>query len=171
MTNLEKLTFITDRTERDVAEVLKIKQHLQNGTATDEEKTKWINGIKGAINKSDLERIAIAIYCIYEKIEEPITLEELNLTKSNEGKLSTNLGDFVTQSYFEKILTHLNYLKNSKYVRISTPQVPNTPLNTYIKYNTIEKILEDVYEVLLGLEQNSIYLGNNEAFCNDNALI
>lgn len=55
---------ITDRTAVDVSYLLQQVQKWQNGTMTDEEKTEFLAGLKGAYNAVDLNRVEGAVKSI-----------------------------------------------------------------------------------------------------------
>ena len=54
------LSLITDRTQADVDRVRQLAQKVF-GNMTADEKTKWLNGLKGSSNASDLNRVGAAV--------------------------------------------------------------------------------------------------------------
>ena len=84
---------------------------------------------------------------------------------ANEHKaFKDSLPEFPTSSYFEHLLENLKTIRNTKYVFKTTPEIPEQPLNTYAKFNAIEKILYDVYT--LYNNQFNYYCGE-DYYCGD----
>lgn len=54
------LSLIMDRTQADVYRVRQLAQKVF-GNMTADEKTKWLNGLKGAYNASDLNRVGASV--------------------------------------------------------------------------------------------------------------
>lgn len=126
---------VIDRTQEDVEEAQRM---LAAGwEALDEtDRQKWSAGLKGALNRSDLERIENDIQVLSEKLY-------LNLKKT------TLSSDFPTESYFSELKENVDKIREMKIVHSSTPNSPDLPFNTYEKINDIERILLDAYEILL----------------------
>ena len=56
--------------------------------------------------------------------------------------------EFPTSAYFEQMRNNVTAIRNGYAVHVDTPEVPELPFNTWQKFNDIEKILADVYEVV-----------------------
>lgn len=146
---------IYDRTLYDVNRAIELNNKYLNGTITNEEKIEWKNGLKGALNKSDLDRILVDINYLSNKSQVSIT--------------SQTIPEIPTISWYSELLTNIQTLVNAIGKRSETPDLPTQPLNTYTKWNIIEKHLQDMYEITSSYVFN--YCGNNELYSNDNALI
>lgn len=52
--------------------------------------------------------------------------------------------DFPTLSEMNRIKNNIVAVRNAYHTYVNTPATPNTPYNTYLKANDIEKILNDI---------------------------
>ena len=140
---------VTDRSQSDVKRVLEL---LEKGwqNFTDDEKTEWNGGLKGALNVSDLERIQSNIQLLSDVLEIGLTVSAVP--------------DPWTESFFEEILQNVASIRAAHIVYSTTPPVPVHPLNTYQKWNEIERILSDVYTILLN---NFNYYCGSEIYAGD----
>ena len=125
---------VIDRTQEDVEEAQRI---LTAGwDALDEtDRQKWNAGLKGALNRSDLERIESDIQVLSEKLYLGLKKNEIS-------------SDFPAESYFSRLKENVDKIREMKIVHSDTPNVPELPFNTYEKINDIERILLDAYEIL-----------------------
>lgn len=140
---------VTDRRQSDVDYVLEL---LEKGwkNFTDEEKTEWNNGLKGAQNTSDYERIQNNIQLLSDVLELELTVSEVP--------------ENPTPTFFKNILDNTEKIRGAYCIHDSTPVTPKAPINTYQKLNDIEQILFDVYEILLN---NFNYYCGNEIYAGD----
>lgn len=141
---------VTDRSQSDVKRVLEL---LEKGwkNLTEDEQTEWNSGLKGALNKSDLERIQNNIQLLSEVLE-------LDLT------VTVVVPDPPTISFFDEIRENTESIRGAYMIHKTTPTVPEQPLNMIEKWNDIEKILEDVYGILLN---NFNYYCGNEIYAGE----
>ena len=125
---------VTDRSQSDVYRVLEL---LKKGWKdfSDSEKQEWSAGMKGSLNASDLERVQNNIQLLSDVLE-------LNLAVSE-------VPEFPTVSLFNEIRENTGKIRNAYCIHSTTPIVPDEPLNTFEKWNDIERILDDVYKILL----------------------
>lgn len=126
--------FVYDRTQKDVLRVVELNQKYSNRTITTKEKEEWMAGIKGALNVLDLQRIEWNTRLIGE-------FEFLKLSVSVK---SWKHGDIPKVSDFVRILDNIQKIRNAWAVMSDTPKVPKHQLNTYQKWNDIEKIMHDI---------------------------
>ena len=215
-------TPVLDRTSADVAYAKDIRDKISKGTATDEEKTIFQKqDLKGALNRSDLERVINNMLMIeyydrltgtvgalgsilvpkaglkpgYDPIVEgksaysslvpgqifyntfvnPITGQELVMIPFTLQNILTvqQLPDI---DYYEELInggTELSQFKGLRAIReehqvySTTPDIPNFPLNTYQKWNDIEQIIDDIFN----LWQTDTYWHAGEGLYADNELI
>lgn len=131
---------VTDRSQNDIERVRELfKKGWQNFTQT--EKDEWLNGIKGALNKIDLERIQNNIQLLSDALELNLTVDAIpEIPKAN---------------FYNMLVKNVEAIRGAYYIYKSTPLTPELPLNTYQKWNDIEKILLDVYE---NIQNNQLLL-------------
>ena len=143
--------FVYDRTQADVDCV---KELVNTGwqNMTDKQKGEWLSGLKGCLNRSDLRRIENDIYIIAK-------LLNVNVTTRKD-----NLPVYPDESYFLKLLDNVRQLRKAGSVHITTPDVPEAPINTYQKVNEIELILHDLYDTY---SQSYNYFAGNEIYAGD----
>lgn len=134
MKAIEDLTFVYDRTQKDVDRIKELTEKYLNGTITDEEISEWNHDSKGVFNLSDINRIESNISYIASLL---IIFPD---TKQWE------LGDIPRVSDYERIKDNVQTIKDAWITLSFTPEAPEQPLNTYQKWNDIEKILFDVYQ-------------------------
>lgn len=133
MKSIENLTFIYDRTQENVDRIKELTEKYLNGTITDEEKSEWNDNSKGAFNLSDINRIESNISSIASFL---IVFVD---TKQWEYENIPRVSDY------ERIRNNVQSIKDA-WVLSNIPEIPEQPLNTYQKWNDIEKILHDVYQ-------------------------
>ena len=126
--------FVYDRTQEDVNEVVRLEKVGWAGM-TEDERTTWRKGMKGALNLSDIKRIENDCYILAQLLNVSIVTHRENLPR------------FPTGSYFKALLENVSTLRAVGYRYQTTPEVPEQPINTYQKVNDIEKILSDIYDV------------------------
>ena len=126
---------VVDRTQTDVdrAKTL-LSKSWEEFTA--EEKEAYLSGLKGCMNRADFERIENNIQ---------ILLDVLEIDSSSYVEA---VPEFPTSAYFEQMRDNIASIRNGYAVHVDTPEVPELPFNTWQKFNDIEKILADVYEVV-----------------------
>lgn len=62
------------------------------------------------------------------------------------------------------VINNTEVIRNAYMIHGDTPQTPSMPVNTYQKMNDIEKILDDVYGILLN---NFNYYCGSEIYAGD----
>ena len=140
---------VTDRSQSDVDRAILLVSKAWTSYSEDE-KVEYLNGLKGCLNTSDLIRIKNNISLLNEVLE-------LNLTISEVPRIPT-------KEYFDEILTNVSEIRKAYMVHITTPVTPAQPLNDFEKWNNIEQILYDVYEILMN---NFNYYCGEEIFAGD----
>ena len=147
------MEFVYDRTQADVDRVKYLNQRYINGTITDEEKREWNTGIngsiglKGALNLADIQRIEENCRTISEILSADIKTKEWEY------------GDIPRVSDYLRIRDNVQRIRDIYPSISSIPQVPEQPLNTYWKWNDIEKILHDVYNIYVRIQNGYYYCG------------
>ena len=126
---------IIDRSQDDVDRIIELN-NIGWFNMTPLEKAEWLSDSKGAINRSDLERIETDIQVLSDTME-------LDLTTN-----INNVPDILNASYFDDLLSNVQAIRDYGIMYLTTPEVPNAPINTFSKMNDVEKILWDVHEIL-----------------------
>ena len=126
---------VTDRTREDVEHA---RQLLSLGwkDMNDAQRGEYLAGMKGCLNREDLERIENNIQILLDVLE--IGAE------SSVG----NVPDIPDTDYFARMRDTVGAIREAYCIHETTPPVPELPYNTGLKYNDIERILADVYEVV-----------------------
>lgn len=135
-------TPVYDRSQSDVDRVLELRE-IAFDDMTEAQKEEWLGDMKGALNRSDLERIENDIQVISDRMK-------LDLD-TYAGKVP----EAITETYFVKLVSNVEAVRNA-YLITSTPKTPKVPINSYKKVNSIEQILNDVYTIY---DAVSIYAG------------
>lgn len=141
---------VTDRTESDVVYAQTILNKSWEELTTEEQKA-YIGGLKGCMNRSDFERI---------ENDMQILLDVLEIAADTYVGAVPNIP---TQSYFNHMEQNITAIRAAYNVHTDTPPVPEQPYNTWEKYNAIEQILADVYEMVTA--QIKYFAG--ELYCGD----
>ncbi len=152
--------FVYDRTQADVDRVKELNKKYLDGTITDEEKQEWNTGIngklglKGAFNLSDIQRIENNTQIIGGLVAASVNVK------------TWAYGDIPRVSDYRRIRQNVQKIKEAFLTHSDTPEVPGQPLNTYQKWNDIEKILHDVYYIYVRLK-NSYYYCDTEMYAGE----
>ena len=153
---MSKFVFVYDRTQSDVDRVKELR-NIGWDNLTPAQKEEWLSGLKGCLNTKDLQRIEDNTCALAQLIN--VSLQ------SNSG----NVPGIPDVSYFSRLLVNLEALVATGFVYLTTPKVPQNPINTFQKVNDIEKILRDIYSVYMANSTSSFYCG--EAYAGEYGLI
>ena len=151
-------TLVTDRTEADLKywETLRNKGFLN---MTEEERAEWLAGnMKGAYNKSDLNRVGEALNYLHDRLN---AAGYINYTNTFVAKTNWTVASIPTADDLTYYLKCVSNVRNALTLYANTPPAPtDTGALNIDEANNIEKILIDV-ETLL----NNIIAAR--FFCND----
>ncbi len=125
--------FVYDRTQKDVDRVKTLNEKYKKRSITQEEKEEWKNDMKGSLNESDLNRI--------EKNSDSIA-KLFGITVDTKEWSHVSIPQI---SDYQRIRDNVQKIREAFFTRRDTPLTPLQPLNTYQKWNNIEKILHDAY--------------------------
>lgn len=142
---------IFDRNTLDIQGAKEIhKKILSEGfqSLSSDEKTKWMSGMKGFLNYTDLNRIEGNCRILANLFKLPV-VTVTNWSMIRRPKVSD----------FKRIRQNVCLIRAMNYRYPDTPQVPELPLNRYDKINDIEKILYDAYTIYQDTMENVYYLG------------
>ena len=142
---------VTDRSAEDVA-YAKMLGSMSWKDMTEEQQEEYLSGLKGCMNRSDFERIENNIQILLDVLE-------LDLSSYVDA-----VPEYLTESYFLNLKSNVTAIRAAFAIHKDTPQVPELPYNTWKKYNDIEKILADVYEVV---SAQFYYYSGNEIYAGD----
>ena len=148
------LNLITDRTQADVDRVRQLAQKgLGNMTA--DEKTEWLNGLKGAYNASDLNRVGAAVAYVAGR------LTGYGYAVSVDPRQDWQMADIPTPESMTAYLADVAALRAALTVAADTPEVPEDMERlTWQEANDIEQILVDVDELLTRMAAAWFYSGD-----------
>lgn len=148
------LHLITDRTQFDVDRVNALQKRGW-ANLTSEERSEWENGLKGAYNSSDLNRVQSAVRYLSDRLAAvgyPLKLSEAK---------NWTAQDVPTRSDLEKYLADVRAIRGVFTLLKTTPPVPDTMVGlNHIKANNIEQILLDVDRLLSNMIANFVYSGD-----------
>lgn len=151
------LELIYDRTTDDAAEALRLARKAFAGTLTDEEKTVWLAGLKGAYNTADMNRVAAAVSTLSGLLNEAGYKNEISAQSFADGEDSTD-------EKYSTYLANVQILRDAISVRATTPELPAADAKLdYVGANNIEKILADLDELLSWMMHSRKYCGTFSA--------
>lgn len=142
---------VTDRTQEDVEHAAALLS-IAWEDMTAEQQEKYLAGLKGCMNRKDFERIENNVQILLDVFE-------LNL-----GSYVDAVPEFLTEAYFENLQKNVAAIREAYLIHADTPKVPELPYNTWQKYNDVEKILTDVYEILMS---QFYYFAGEEIYTGD----
>ena len=102
---------------------------------------------KGVLNATDLNRIESNTEAVAGKIAVPVTVK------------AWQIGGLPRVSDYKRILYNVERIRQGYGIRPDTPETPMQPLNTYQKWNALEKILHDVNYIYDRTESAKVYCG------------
>ena len=102
---------------------------------------------KGVLNAEDINRIENNTWDIADKIAVPVTVK------------SWSVGGLPRVSDYKRIRDNVERIRQGYGIRSDTPVTPEQPLNTYQKWNDIERILFDVNDLYDRTENARAYCG------------
>lgn len=152
--------FVYDRTQEDVDRVKYLNEQYLKGNITEDEKREWnigINGkvgLKGAFNLSDIKRNENNCKIIGELVAAPVIIKEWDY------------GNIPRVSDYARIRENVQKICSAFITYSDTPKVPDQPLNTYQKWNDVERILHDVYYIYVKIK-NSYYYCATEIYAGE----
>lgn len=153
------LNLITDRTQADVSYVARLAAKGWSGM-TEDEKSQWMLGLKGAYNATDLNRVGNAVTYVAGR------LEEAGYAPDIDPKIDWTVSDIPTGSQMETYLDNVRALRNAFTVPDSVPTVPADMEGlTYQEANDIERIILAIDTLITNMMDAWFY--SNEVFCGE----
>lgn len=141
------MEFIYDRTQEDVDRAADLNRKYVSGRITESEKREWMGNLKGALNLADLNRIERNLDALARLFNTPVQ------------KKNWAVGDIPRAGDYKRILDNVQKIREAWFVRFDTPPTPAQPLNTYGKWNDIERILHDLNDTYERYRNNVCYCG------------
>lgn len=102
---------------------------------------------KGVLNAEDINRIESNSEAIADKIAVPVTTK------------TWPIGGLPRVSDYKRIRDNVERIRSGYGIRSDTPETPEQPLNSYQKWNDIERILFDVNDLYDRTESARAYCG------------
>ena len=130
-TIIDELIF--DRTQADVDRVRELKQKYLAGTITETERTEFLEGLKGAYNAKDLNRVGNAVAYI------AALLRNFGIRVSVNPRTDWSADKVPAQSDASRYIADIAAIKTATGVSTSLPQTLNNL--TFESANNIEQIL------------------------------
>lgn len=147
------LKLITDRTQADVDRVSSL---AQKGYAamTDDEKTEWNAGLKGAYNATDLNRVGSAVNYVAGRLN----TQGYSVTVA--PKIDWTVTDIPEPAQLTAYLADVATIRAALAVYADTPEAPaDMEKLTYAEANDIERILLDVDALITNMMAAWYYTG------------
>lgn len=147
-------TLIVDRTENDVTYAQQLNT-AKLSLMTLEQITEYLNGLKGAYNANDLNRVETAIEYLIERLKFVGHYLELNT------KTVWEISEYVTKSDSERYLSNVATIKSCFATPSDMPEVP-TDLDklTFQEANDIEQIILMVDTIITQISKAWLYSGD-----------
>lgn len=148
------LHLITDRTQQDVNRVnMLARKGWEN--MSPEERSEWENGMKGAYNNTDLNRVQSAVRYLQDRFADVGYFIELS------DQRTWTKQDVPTMTELQNYLDDVAAIRNVLTLLKTTPSAPDTILGfNYVKANDIEQILMDVDTLLSNMIAGFLYSGD-----------
>lgn len=167
------VSLITDRVQADVDRVKELKEKYLSGTITEEEKQEWDNGLKGAYNNTDMNRVGIAISDLKYRLD--TEYEDLNSYRESlliahdsilnfpydpddiqvNPKTNYGMSDVPTTEQSDQYLSDVRIICGA--LPVAAPPIPdNLEFLDYVGANNIEKALE-LTDAALTEESNRLH--------------
>jgi hypothetical protein len=148
------LELIYDRTSADVTSskslILRVKKY-GIGSLSSEDKTKYLQGLRGCYNISDLNRVESAVEYLSGVLNGYGYINVVN-TKSWVA------GEIFTDDHVTRYLSNISILRQAYFNMIGTPDTPNS-YKPYSKANDIEKILHNIESIFETMKTCFIHSG------------
>ena len=133
---MEFIDPVYTRTQEDLKEI-KSYQKIGYENLSEDQKYKWMSGMIGALNATDLNRIENNIMCLMFMISENYQIEGI--------KINWLMTDFVLKKDFLRIYNNmLTLMYNFGLER----ELPKQPFDTIEKLNKVEELLKKSYNII-----------------------
>lgn len=146
-------TLVTDRTEADASRYSELRDKGWAAMTT-AERAEWVDGMKGAYNASDLNRVASAMSYLSQRFA------SAGYSVPVSSPTDWANGDIPRKDDLDTYLDDLRRIRAALAVMDTTPSAPGSmDYLTWAKANDIEKILVDVDDALGRLLLSPFYSG------------
>jgi len=152
----EWITPINNRTRADVDKV-QMYDELGYENLDIEQQQEWINGMIGALNATDMNRIENNISYI----------NELLTVRDETSKTDWTMLDIFGEQDANRIILQIKNLL-TRFDLVNAPDVPDVPLNYYTKINDIETLLLLMYNKWYNYPSGYFKTNNNEYLVTNN---
>lgn len=142
-------SLITDRSQYDVDRVRELAAKGWAGM-TEEERTEWAAGMKGAYNAADLNRVNAACLALAEELRGYGYSVAIDLPVVADGRTEWVVSDIPTPAQLEAYLDNVSTLRAVLELPGGTPAVPADMVSlTAAEANDIERILSDIEQTII----------------------
>lgn len=146
---MEFIDPVYTRTQEDLKEI-KSYQKIGYENLSEDQKYKWMSGMIGALNATDLNRIENNIMCLMFMISENYQSEGI--------KINWLMTDFVLKKDFLRIYNNmLTLMYNFGLER----ELPKQPFDTIEKLNKVEELLKKAYNIISEKKEIQSFRTNN----------
>jgi hypothetical protein len=153
----EWITPINNRTRADVDKV-QMYDELGYENLDIEQQQEWINGMIGALNATDMNRIENNISYINELLN----------VRDETSKTNWTMLDIFGEEDANRIILQIKNLL-TRFELVNAPNVPDIPLNYYTKINDIETLLLLMYDKWYNYPSGYFKTKNNEYLVTNNS--
>ena len=154
-------SLVYNRTDADMAEALRVRNKILSlglTALTDAERTAWLGGMKAAYNYTDLNRVGQAVTFLRDE------MLALDIHVSVYPKTDWTVNDTPSPTQMTTYLQNVETLRAA--LPLDTEATPTTMRWLSIqKMNTIERILSDVSQMVLNIQ--NAWFGCGEVCCGE----
>lgn len=141
---------VTDRSQEDLERFRALDAKLFSAM-TDEEKAKWLAGLKATYNFSDLNRVGEFVSDLASKLK---TIAGISVDVS--PKTNWTYTDIPSSDQLNRYISDLHELRSA--LKFNTADIPSSASNlTLFGANAIEQMCLDLNSVLLNLDASGFF--------------
>jgi hypothetical protein len=151
--------FIFDRNYNDLEYAINLRNRIKSvgfDNLTDKEKQEWLNGLKGAYNYTDLNRVETASQEISDLLND--NGFSMEISTKTDWKIN-DLDGADDKIQMERYLGNVKKISSSlPYIDFDLPEDMNRI--DYIDANNIEICLKSIYDTILNIKESIIHCGD-----------
>ena len=145
---------IFDRKNQDVTKLKTLRTKVRNRTASTAEYEEWLSSLKGAYNITDLNRVGEVINYLSD------VLNSYGYSNNAHARTDWEITEKPNPEQMAQYLENLNKIRYAYFINVTTPELP-PDMNklTFEEANNIEKMLQDITDLLAYATQMFVYSG------------